>query len=82
MTKKPSDRGAVMQFEFDRKRIRSMTKTTRRYEDETVNIHAHDVIRGALEDVLANGGTLVLVVSEQKITIVQRPDAEELEQVA
>lgn len=75
-----SDRGAVMQFEFDKKRIRAMTRETRRIETESVNVHAHDVIRGCLQDVFDNGGTLVVVVGPEKITVVQRPDAEELEQ--
>jgi hypothetical protein len=72
------DRGAVVQFEFDKKRLRAMTRETRRYETENVNVHAHDVIRGCLEDVFQNGGTLVVVVSPEKITVVQRPDAEDL----
>lgn len=78
MTKK-KDRGAVMQFEFDKRRLRAMTRETRRYETENVNTHAHDVIRGCLQDVFENGGTLVVVVSDDKMTVVQRPDAEELE---
>lgn len=72
------DRGAVLQFEFDKKRLRAMKRETRRYETESVNIHAHDVIRGCMEDVFENGGTLVVVVSPEKITVVQRPDAEDL----
>lgn len=79
MTGKAKDRGAVMQFEFDRARIRAMKRETSRVTNETVNIHVHDVIRGALQDVLDNGGTLVLVATENKVTIVQRPDAEDLD---
>lgn len=79
MTKKKHQRGAVMQFEFDRSRIATMRRITCRYEKENVNVHAHDVIRGALEDVFDNGGTLVVVVGPEKITVVQRPDAEDLE---
>ena len=75
---KASDRGAVLQFEFDRRRIVAMSSKTTRYKEETVNIHAHDVIRGALQDVFDNGGTLVVVVSDKKITVVQRPDAADI----
>jgi hypothetical protein len=75
-----SDRGAVMQFEFDRERILAMKRKAARGTAEiTVNVSAHDVIRGALQDVFDNGGTLVVVVNTNKITVVQRPDAEELE---
>lgn len=76
---KAKDRGAVLQFEFDRKRVRAMKRVTSRVSDESVNVHVHDVIRGAVQDVIDNGGTLVLVVTEHKITIVQRPDAEDLD---
>jgi hypothetical protein len=76
---KISDRGAVMQFEFDRKRIRAMARTTPvNYSPTSANYQAHEIIRDALQDVFDNGGTLVVVISPEKITVVQRPDAEDL----
>ena len=71
--------GAVMQFEFDRKRIQAMTKTAWHHENVSAKASAYDVIRATLEDVLSNGGTFVVVVGPQKITVVQRPEAEEIE---
>jgi hypothetical protein len=79
MTDKKDRRGAVMQFEFDRSRVRAMSRITERYSKTNANVTAHDVIRAALQDVFDNGGTLVVVVGEEKITVVQRPDAEDLE---
>lgn len=79
MTDKKSDRGAVLQFEFDRKRVVAMSKTAWHHEHVTANQTAHDVIRAALQDVFDNGGTLVCVVGPKKITVVQRPDAEDLD---
>lgn len=78
MTRKKSDRGAVMQFEFDRNRVRAMTRETNRVGNTKPNAIAHDIIRAALQDVFDNGGTLVVVVGDEKMTVVQRPDAEDL----
>lgn len=75
--KASSVRGAVLQFEFDRNRVGNMSLTTG-YDKVTVNSHAHDVIRGALHDTIHHGGTFVCVVAPDKITVVQRPDAEEI----
>jgi len=77
---KASDRAAVIQFEFDRKRIRAMSRTTpANYSPTGANYQSHEIIRDALQDVFDNGGTLVVVVSAEKITVVQRPEAEDLE---
>lgn len=77
MTRKKSDCGAVLQFEFDRSRVMAMTRVTERYSKTPANVTAHDVIRAALQDVFDNGGTLVVVVGDEKITVIQRPDAED-----
>lgn len=77
---KAKDRGAVLQFEFDRKRVQDFSRTTERYSKTAAIVTARDVIRAALEDVFDNGGTLVCVVGPKKITVVQRPDAEELDE--
>lgn len=75
-----SDRGAVLQFEFDRKRVAAMSKTAWHHEHVTAKLTAHDILRAALQDVIDNGGTLVVVATPEKITIVQRPDAADLEE--
>jgi hypothetical protein len=70
---------AVLQFEFDRKRIDKMTRTTRGIDDachqtrEHVIDHIMEVVRGALWDTFQNCGTFVFVVTDDTITIVQRP---------
>lgn len=74
----PMSDGAVLQFEFDRKRISAMRKTHWHHENVNAAQTAHDVIRAALQDVFDNGGTLVVVQSASKLTVVQRPDAEEV----
>lgn len=73
-------RGAVMQFEIDRKRVAKFP------EDEEAIIGKYGkagwrwrgLLHQAVNDVLANGGTLVIVATPDKVTVVQRPDAEEL----
>jgi hypothetical protein len=75
MTQK-SDRGAVLQFEFDRKRVAAMSKTAWHHENVGAKASSHDIIRAALQDVLDNGGTLVVVATPEKLTVIQRPDAE------
>ena len=76
---KAQDRGTVMQFEFDRDRVREMKRTVS-FGTGTVSVNegVHLVIRGALQDVLDHGGTLVVVADTKKVTVVQRPEAEEL----
>jgi hypothetical protein len=63
---------AVMQFEFDRKRIDKMTRVTGYDKVRTID-HIMDVARSALWDTFENCGTFVFVVTEDTITIVQRP---------
>lgn len=68
---------AVLQFEIDRKRVDG-------YERDSVSSEGsakwkyQRLLRHALDDTLRNGGTFVLVVSKDKITAVQRPEAEEI----
>jgi hypothetical protein len=75
------ERGAVLQFEFDRARVKAMTRQTQTGLSTTKGPYylALEIMRGALHDVIENGGTLVIVASEKTITAVQRPDAEDLE---
>jgi hypothetical protein len=78
---KKSDRGALLQFEFDRARVKAMTRETQHGINTTKRpfFLALEIVRGALQDVIENGGTLVVVASEETITVVQRPEAEDLE---
>jgi len=68
---------AVLQFEINRKRVKdyprddSLTTGSAKWKYEML-------LKLALFDTLANGGTFVVVVSDDKITAVQRSDAEEL----
>lgn len=74
MTEK-KDRGAVLQFEIDRQRMRQYSGDPG-LEGPVRRVRS--LAETAVIDTLVNGGTFVLVVSETKITMVQRPDAEEL----
>lgn len=77
MTKKKSDNGAVLQFEFDRKRIGGYSTAP---GIEKPNDRIYHIAHCAAWDTIANGGTFVLVVTADKITMVQRPDAEEFDE--
>jgi hypothetical protein len=78
MTKPKSDvPGAVLQFEVDRKRWVSTNSNdiaSKIGESQTERLHF--IARTAISDTIRNGGTFVLVASPDKITMVQRPDAE------
>lgn len=78
---KTKDRGAVLQFEFDRARVKAMTRQTQTGLCASKGPYylALEIMRGALHDVIENGGTLVIVASDKTITAVQRPDAEDLD---
>lgn len=74
------DRGAVLQIEIDRKRWSSIA--SRDYSANTCGEQPHERVfhlaKTAAADTIRNGGTFVLVVSADKITMVQRPDSDEL----
>lgn len=75
----PDKHGAVLQFEIDRKRW-AETDTVHRsggYAD-TPDRRLETIAKLAVGDTLRSGGTFVLVVTADKITMVQRPEAEEL----
>ena len=82
VAKKPEGpRGAVMQFEIDRARWRATDGTTFNNSNgftETSMQRVYAIAKTAVCDVIYRGGTFVIVVSPEKITMVQRPDAEEL----
>ena len=66
---------AVLQFEIDRKRVEAFPR------DDSLATGAakwkyERLLQAAMYDTLANGGTFVLVVSPDKITAIQREDAE------
>lgn len=73
-------RGAVLQFEIDRKRWygTSTSDVSRELSGESQEGRLKCLARTALNDTIRNGGTFVMVVTPDKITVVQRPDAEEL----
>lgn len=81
MADSKASRGAVLQFEFDVARMKSMTRETSSGTNTTKRPYSLslDVVRGALQDVIENGGTLVVVVGDKTITVVQRPDADNLD---
>lgn len=64
---------ALLQFEIDRKRWHSKS-----FPGDTTTGSLERIIAGTAKDTLLNGGTFVLVVTEDKITMVQRDDTEEL----
>lgn len=74
-------RGAVMQFEIDIERWKATNKTTFQLSNgisETPMQRIYALAKTAASDVIYRGGTFVLVVTNTKITMVQRPDAEEI----
>lgn len=80
MTEKTKDRVAVLQFEIDRERWLGVDERdiAARYNDEKQLMRLHYIARTAISDTIRNGGTFVLVASAEKITMVQRADAEDL----
>lgn len=68
-------RGAILQFEVDVARVKDF--------DSAIGLERpfhriYNIAQGAAWDTIKNGGTFVLVVTTKKITMVQRPDAEEI----
>lgn len=76
MTDKAKDRGAVLQFEMDRARLKDFS-TVPGIEKPSDRIY--HMAHAAAWDTIKNGGTFVLVVSPGKITMIQRPEAEDLD---
>jgi hypothetical protein len=70
-------RGAVLQFEIDRKRWIDTESFHGGYK-ETAAERLYAMAKTAVCDTIHLGGTFVLVATPNKITMVQRPDAEEL----
>lgn len=73
---KPSDRGALLQFECDRTRV---SKYSSKPGLESPNDRIYHLAHCAAWDTIQNGGTFVLVVTPEKITMVQRPEADDLD---
>ena len=74
-----TDRGAVLQFEIDRKRFTGVAGAN--YSANTCGERPMDRVyhlaRTAASDTIMNGGTFVLVVTPDKITMIQRPDVDD-----
>jgi hypothetical protein len=68
----PSSQTAVLQFEINLERLRSYPNGKWVGAFGTVK----ELIDMAQQDTITNGGTFVLVVTPETITVVQRPDAE------
>lgn len=75
-----TDRGAVLQFEIDRRRWLGTNPhdMAGKYSSETMPERLEYIARTAISDTLRHGGTFVMVVADDKITMVQRPDAEQI----
>lgn len=72
-------RGAIIQFEIDRKRFGNKdTFQQGNSSTETPEGRLYGMAKTAACDTIYRGGTFVLVVTADKITMVQRPDAEDL----
>lgn len=78
MSGEPEDT-AVFQMEVDRKRWNAMT---------TIDPSATEMPRmlrnlaaGLARDTLLNGGTLVIVADDEKVTFVQRPHAPAIDKI-
>jgi hypothetical protein len=76
------ERGAVLQLEIDRKRWGETAMygglQTTGLNKETADMRLKNLLLSTIMDTVTNGGTFVLVATADKITLVQRPDAEEL----
>jgi hypothetical protein len=71
---------AVLQFEIDRKRLNGFVNFRDGAHSFTPIDQIKHLARIALVDTFDNGGTFVMVVGQDKITIVQRMDTEEFDQ--
>lgn len=77
--KKSSDRGAVLQFECEWDRVAGYSTQPGLEQPKDRIYH---LAHCAVWDTLRHGGTFVLVVGAGKVTMIQRPDAEEFDEVA
>lgn len=72
---------AVLQFEIDRERwlgVADQDIATNGISEPQIK-RLHHIARTAISDTIRNGGTFVLVAGKKKITMVQRADADEIE---
>ena len=69
---------AVLQFEIDTKRFTETKTFNATNFGETPWQRLYAIAKTAACDTLENGGTFVLVVTAEKITMVQRSEAEQL----
>jgi len=76
MTDIKSDRGAVLQFEADWQRVKDYSTQPGLEKPKDRIYH---LAHCAAWDTLQHGGTFVLVVGNGKVTMIQRPDAENIE---
>lgn len=72
-----SDRGSVLQFEIDRARVERYPRDASTAEGSAEWKYKR-LLSAAMYDTLQHGGTFVLVVGPEKITAVQRPDADDV----
>lgn len=72
------DRGAVLQFEISREWWNALHHIQLLGSNDGARHRLFALASTACSDVLRNGGTFVLVVGKEKITMVQRPDAEDV----
>lgn len=74
-------RGAVLQFEIDRERWKDSAPSFFSENEFTTKNpidRIYAMAKTAVCDTIHRGGTFVLVASPSKITMIQRPDAEEI----
>lgn len=72
--------GAVLQFEIDRKRWAATKDVSFNGKfDEKPYDRLYNMAKTAVCDTIYNGGTFVMVVTADKITMVQRIEAEDIE---
>jgi len=70
-------RDAILQFEIDRRRVANYPRSSSAPEGAP-EWKWGMLARAALSDTLRNGGTFVVVVTDAKVTIIQRDTAEDL----
>jgi len=71
---------AILQLEIDRQRVAAYPRDGSLAEGGPVWKYER-LLQAALYDTLRNGGTLVLIVGSDKITAIQRDDAEDFPDV-
>jgi hypothetical protein len=77
--KTKAQRGAVMQFEVDRERLALSVESFHKsgFDEKPID-RIYNIAKTAACDTIFRGGTFVLVVTPDKITMIQRPDAEDI----